>query len=80
MFTTVTSDTVSSGVRRSFTNPSKFSLDPTFQEKAAFAPWWANLITGTVSKYLLSMKKDAILVIFVAEKDENVSLFLISNW
>uniref|UniRef100_K1QGK1 Fibrillin-2 n=1 Tax=Magallana gigas TaxID=29159 RepID=K1QGK1_MAGGI len=50
LFTTVTSDTKSSGVRRPFTNPSKFSLDPSFQEKAAFAPWWSNLITGTDAK------------------------------
>ena len=50
LFTTVTSDTRSTGVKRDFTNPTSFSLDASFQEKAAFAPWWSNLITGTVSQ------------------------------
>nr|XP_022299294.1 uncharacterized protein LOC111108065 [Crassostrea virginica] len=47
LFTTVTYTTVSTGVRRDFTNPTSFSLDASFQEKAAFAPWWSNMITGT---------------------------------
>ena len=56
LFTTVTSDTRSTGVKRDFTNPTSFSLDASFQEKAAFAPWWSNLITGTVSQSSNSRK------------------------
>ncbi|XP_056001709.1 uncharacterized protein LOC125655815 [Ostrea edulis] len=47
LFTTVTSDTVSTGSRQAFTNPSKFSFDSSFQEKAAFAPWWSNMVVGS---------------------------------
>ncbi|XP_061167956.1 serine-rich adhesin for platelets-like [Saccostrea echinata] len=47
LFSTVTSDTESTGTRRLFTNPSTFSLDSSFQEKAAFAPWWSNMAVGS---------------------------------
>lgn len=47
LFTTVTSETVSIGQRKSFTNPAKFTIDATFQEKAAFAPWWSNMMISS---------------------------------
>ncbi|XP_062578222.1 mucin-like protein [Saccostrea cucullata] len=47
LFTTITSETVSTGKRKSFTNPTKFEIDDTFQEKAAVAPWWSNMVISS---------------------------------
>ncbi|XP_065939071.1 uncharacterized protein [Magallana gigas] len=47
LFTTVTSEKVGIGQRKSFTNPAKFTIDATFQEKAAFAPWWSNMMISS---------------------------------
>lgn len=52
LFTTVTSATATTGQRKAFPNPAKFSIDSTFQEKAAFAPWWSNMaISSGVNKW-----------------------------
>lgn len=47
LFTTVTSEKVGIGQRKSFTNPAKFTIDATLQEKAAFAPWWSNMMISS---------------------------------
>ena len=64
LFTTVTSETVGIGQRKSFTNPAKFTIDASFQEKAAFAPWWSNMMISSgvcfvlfVFKFNCSLKK-----------------------
>ncbi|KAK3103588.1 hypothetical protein FSP39_020372 [Pinctada imbricata] len=57
LLTTVTEQTQSQGVRKSFPNPVD-ALDSSFQEKAAFAAWWGNMVfnTGTSSMYYKQYK------------------------